>query len=295
MTVIGDCRFVEVAEPIQVRQDGVMAERLGLLSYTDMDTGRCYFWNDTILVNTTGSLFPLDGEEQLENYVRHVLGSQWYPSIALATTAVVLSLLWFCYVTTYCCSTQVRGVRFFSGFMIAIVFVTVQGLTFLVLSTSWCDINQCETSRTVGFTYASCVCFFLSGCAFLLMSNYPGERLLAKLHEEHHNHVMAGDEEVQSYVTPLVGMGEREDEPPEEDLLPGDVDYEAKEEDIEKVLTKASEDPEAAPEPTDISDPTTARDVCGNGNQAEPITVAAEAVGASGSLYNSTAKPPSDT
>lgn len=249
LAVMGDCSFVEVVEPIQVRQDGVMATRLGLLSYTEMDTGQCYFWNEAILTNTTGFLVPLDGEKQLQYYVRDVLGSQWYPSIVLASTVVVLSLLWFIYVTSYCCSTQVRGVRFFTGFMIALVFVTIQGLTFLVLATNWCVRNQCVTSRTAGFTYASCVSFFLSGCAFFFMSNYPGERLLAKLREEHHRHVMAGDEETQPYIAALVGIEERQDEPPDEGLLPGDKDYEAKEEDIEKILTKGSADLNEAPEP----------------------------------------------
>jgi hypothetical protein len=248
LAVIGDCSFVEVVEPIQVRQDGVMATRLGLLSYTEMGTGQCYFWSDAILTNTTGSLVPLDGEKQLEYYVRDVLGSQWYPSIVLASTVVVISLLWFIYVTSYCCSTQIRGVRFFTGFMVALVFVTIQGLTFLVLATKWCDRNQCVTSRTAGFTYASCASFLLSGCAFFFMSDYPGKRLLAKLREEHHCHVMAGDEEapqLQPYnnnITSQVGMEERKDEPPEEGLLPGDKDYEANEEDVEKVLTKGSED-----------------------------------------------------
>jgi hypothetical protein len=248
--VIGDCNFVELGEPIQVRQDGVMATELGLLSYTEMDTGKCYYWTDIIVTNTTGSRFPLvplDGDKQLEYYVRNVLGRQWYPSIVLATTAVVISLLWFIYVSSFCCSTHVRGLRMFTGFMIAIVFVSIQGLTFLALSTSWCDNNQCVTGRTAGFTYAACVCFFLSGCAFFFMSDFPGERSLTKLQEEHHHHVMAGDEEAQPYITAETGMEERDDEPPEEDLLPGDKDYyKAKEEDIEKTLTKGSEDPEAS-------------------------------------------------
>jgi hypothetical protein len=272
MAVIGDCNFVEVAEPIQVRQDGIMATRLGLLSYTEMDTGRCYFWADTLLTNTTGSLIPLYGEKQLEYYLRYVLGSQWYPSIALATTAVVISLFWFLYMTSYCCSTHLQGIRLFTGFMIAIVLVVVQGLTFLVLGTGWCEHYQCVASRTAGFTYASCVTFFLSGCPFFFMSNYPGESLLAKLHEEHQHRVMTGDEEA------------LEDEPPEE------------EEGIEKVLTNESEDPEASLKQQDtyvptakaVNYPSPAKYVYGN---AEPITI--EAVVAS--LFSSPPKPSSDT
>lgn len=256
MSVLGDCSLVEVAEPIQVRQDGEMATRLGLASYMEMDSGRCYYWTDDILYPqsnnaTTGSLpIILEPDQQLEYYVQDVLGSQWYPSIALSVTAVLISFLWFLYVTSYCCSTQVRGVRIFNGFMVALVFVAVQGLTFVFLGTEWCDTNQCQVGRTAGFAYASCVAFFLSGAAFIFMSNYPGEASLAKLQQEHHNHVMVGDdEEAQPLETAAVGMEEREEEPPEEDLLPGDQNYEAREEDIEKTLTaKDSEDPEAAVE-----------------------------------------------
>lgn len=251
MAVLGDCAFVEVSEPIQVRQDGAMATKLGMFSYTEMDTGRCYYWTDAIFRNGTVGI-PISEEQQLEFYVQDVLGEQWYGTLSLAATAVVISLLWFLYVTSYCCSTQILPVRLFTGFMIAVVFVAVQGLTFLVLSSDWCSDFQCKRGRTAGFSIASMAAFFISGCSFFFMTNYPGHASLAMLQEEHHQHVMAGDEEAQtSYETKEATPEEREEEPPEEDLLPGDQDYE---EGIEKALTgHEPEDPESAPLPKEPS------------------------------------------
>ncbi|KAG7340653.1 hypothetical protein IV203_024196 [Nitzschia inconspicua] len=260
VAVMGDCSFVEVAEPIQVRQDGALATRLGLLSYTEMGTGQCYFWTDTLPRGTVpGKYSPVYGEQQFEYYMQEVLGSQWYLTIGLSATAVGISLVCFVYVTTYCCSTQVHAIRLFSGLMVALIFVTVQGLTFLVLSTDWCVDNQCETSRTTGFSFASIVSFFLSGCAFLFMTDYPGKEALAKLQGEQHKHLFDEDDEGPPNKILAGGLEELDEASPEEEeeddddeeegLLPADQNIENQEEGIQKSMTiQESEDPEAAPE-----------------------------------------------
>ncbi|KAG7373338.1 hypothetical protein IV203_034062 [Nitzschia inconspicua] len=245
VAVLGDCSFVEVAEPIQVRQDGALATRLGLLSYTEIGTGQCYFWTDTLPRGTVpGKLSPVYGDQQFEYYMQEVLGSQWYLTIGLSATVVGISLVWFVYVTTYCCSTHVHAARLFTGLMIALIFVTLQGLTFLVLSTDWCVDNQCETSRTTGFSFASIVSFFLSGCAFLFMTDYPGKEALETLDEDGKG---PPDEILKG------GLEEVDEESPEEEveegLLPADQNDENQEEGIQKSETiQESEDPEAAPE-----------------------------------------------
>ena len=297
---MGDCSFVEVAEPIMVRQDGVMATRLGLLSYQD-ESGQCYYWTDSIPVNVTNPFvngtFYQWGDQQLEYYVEQVLGRAWYPTIALGIAAVFTSFLTFLYVTSYCCSTQVRGIRMFTGFFVAIVIVICQGLLFLVLDSDWCRDNQCETSRSAGFAYAAIVAFFISGVSFFFMSNYPGQAALAKLQEEHHQHVMAGDEEAPYPVaSPTAKFEDLEDEPSEEEPLPGDDNY-VMNEGIEKSLTGQTEPEAAAEDTTDVKTVTaeTVADPESAQNGAAAAVVTAEVIANPDySTSLSAPKPPSE-
>jgi hypothetical protein len=245
LAVLGDCSFVEVSPPLLVRQDGVMASRIGLLSYQDETDGRCYFWTDQIVANNTA----LWGDQQLDYYVRSVLGRAWYPTIALGITTVIVSFLGFLYVASYCCSSQVRGVRMFTGFFVAIVIVTCQGLTFLILDSDWCRDNQCETSRSAGFAYAACVAFFISGMAFCFMSNYPGQAALAKMQEE--RHAMVGDEEAGFPATSPTAKDEEDLQDRRSEEEPhssgGDDDY-ITDHGIEKTLTEQSNHESSSPQ-----------------------------------------------
>jgi hypothetical protein len=77
-------------------------------------------------------------------------------------------------------------------------------------------------------------CFFVSGLSFLLMSDYPGVKYLAEI-QEHEKILAAGHDE----EAPVIPIEDREDEPPEEEPLPGDEeyvgDYEKDEQDPESV------------------------------------------------------------
>ncbi|KAL3905256.1 MAG: hypothetical protein SGILL_009749, partial [Bacillariaceae sp.] len=289
---MGDCSFIEVASPIVVRQDGAMASRIGLLSYTDMETGQCYYWSDTIVVDGR----VIFGDLQIEHYVETVLGREWFPTIALGIATVFVSLMCFFYVTSYCCSTQVRGVRMFTGFFVAIVVVILEGLIFLVLGSDWCKDNQCETSRSAGFAIAAIAAFFLSGSAFFFMSNYPGQAALSKLQEEHHQYVMAGDGEAYPAGAPPSADENLEDEPDEEDPLPGDEDYFDKEESegIEKSLT-AQSNPETVEEEPPVAMAEVVNDP--EAAPAEAAAVAAVTAVASPDITKSlnAPKPPSES
>mmetsp|Transcript_12080 Transcript_12080/g.22453 ORF Transcript_12080/g.22453 Transcript_12080/m.22453 type:complete len:331 (-) Transcript_12080:63-1055(-) len=220
VTALGDCSFVQVDAPIFVREDGTRSSRLGFLSYTDDSTGECYFWSESITVDGKS----ISGGYQLQFYLQDVLGREWVPSFCLSAAACVLSFLLFLYITSYCCATQVRCVRYFTGFLLAIVVVVLQGLTYLVFSSSWCTENGCETSRSSKIGIAATVCFFLSGSSFFFMSDYPGKQGLAEIQQEHEKTVV-GDEENPALPPHDASPDDREDEPSEEEPLPGDEEY----------------------------------------------------------------------
>merc|ERR1712238_367532 len=126
----------------------------------------------------------VDGDEQLEYYLQTVLGSQWYPSILLLSLSTFLALLVFLYVISYCCSTQVFGIRFFTGLFISIVLTLLQGLgTYLVYASQWC--NETDTFCTIGrstiFSIVASCCYFLSGLLFIVTSDYPGKQQLQEI------------------------------------------------------------------------------------------------------------------
>merc|ERR1712238_546331 len=122
----------------------------------------------------------VDGDEQLEYYLQTVLGSQWYPSILLLSLSTFLALLVFLYVISYCCSTQVFGIRFFTGLFISIVLTLLQGLgTYLVYASEWCnETDICTIGRSTIFSIVASCCYFLSGLLFIFTSDFPGKQQL---------------------------------------------------------------------------------------------------------------------
>lgn len=176
----GDCAFVNTEVPVPVftattsssggNNDVApairLANKLGFFMYTNIDTGQCYYWSD----NTFATI-----EDQITFYINNVLGSDWYQSINLAWSATSVSLLFFLYAISYCCSSQVRPVRYVLGIFIGIVVVVFQGLCFLVYGSEWCDRYQCTFGRSAGFAVGAATCFLLSGIMWCLTTDYPGE------------------------------------------------------------------------------------------------------------------------
>jgi len=200
---VGDCQLVELDEPIQVREDGVLSNQVGLFSYqqTVDETGSdqqaspisCYYWFETI-VGEEEPFGQLDGADQLQYYLQTVFGSQWYPSILLLSLSTILALFVFLYVISYCCSTQVFGIRFFTGLFISIILTLFQGLgTYLIYGSEWCTNSgdeefgggYCTMGRSTIFSIVASGCYFLSGLLFIFTSDYPGKQQLQELrHDE---------------------------------------------------------------------------------------------------------------
>ena len=225
MTVVGDCNFVTLNEPIVVRQDGLTSERLGLITY-QLDDGACYFYDTNIQLVDNSTILgtkTIWGDQQLEYYVTEILGPNWYGSIATAIAATIVAFLTFLYIVSYCCSAQVRGVRMFVGLFLSLIIVVLQGMVFLVMSSPWCADNGCTMGRSGVFAIAASACFFVSGTFFCMMTNYPGATALARAKAEYEAPIVAAGANG--------GMDEepREPEPDEEKPFPEDEAYDTME------------------------------------------------------------------
>mmetsp|Transcript_12509 Transcript_12509/g.30182 ORF Transcript_12509/g.30182 Transcript_12509/m.30182 type:complete len:414 (+) Transcript_12509:1736-2977(+) len=224
LTVVGDCNFVTINEPIVVRQDGLTSDRLGLITY-QLDDGTCYYYDTDIRLvdnSTVSGTKTIWGDQQLEYYVTEILGPNWYGSIAVAAAATIVAFLTFLYIVSYCCSAQVRGVRMFVGLFLSLIIVVLQGMSFLVMSSSWCADNGCTMGRSGVFAIAAATCFFVSGSFFCTMTNYPGATALARAKADYEAPIVAAGAN---------GMDEepREPEPDEEKPFPEDEAYDTME------------------------------------------------------------------
>lgn len=64
--------------------------------------------------------------------------------------------------------------RYFVAAILSVVLVICQGITFSVLNTDWCSANNCEFSRSAGFSVGALLCFFFGGVSLFLTKDYPG-------------------------------------------------------------------------------------------------------------------------
>lgn len=194
---LADCNIVTLDNPIVVREDGRTTTQIGLLSYKDGDdakSAQCYYWYD----NTIPGKEPfseLYGTDQIRYYLEEVLGTNFYPIIVLIGGACILSLFVFIYVISYSCSTQVHGVRLCTGLFIGIIITLLQAVgTYLIYESNWCEENGCSIGRSTIFSIISSCCFFLSGFCFLIMSDYPGKKLLKDMKVDNANNKQEDDD-----------------------------------------------------------------------------------------------------
>jgi hypothetical protein len=134
-----------------------------------MLTRSCY-WYD----------FGFNPENQVQIYI-NLLGEDWEIARVLGGISTTLSFYFLCYSTSYICSAQVRGVRYFNSFLLSVVLVTCQGLTFLVFTSELCQDYGCTFSRSAGFSIAAMICFLLAGICFLFTHDYPGNRFVEEV------------------------------------------------------------------------------------------------------------------
>ena len=188
---LGDCNLVNVADPILVRPDNVTTTALGMLSYMDPDTNRCYFWSiDDLVVDgstmvkdeNSNSITSIDtstiwtGSDQLTWYMQEVLGEDWNVSHGACVASFVLSVILFLYGISYFCSTQVKACRFFTGCLAGICLSICQGLGMMFVHTSqWCSDEGCSIGRSTYFSIGAAVSFLFAGICFWNMDSWPGQ------------------------------------------------------------------------------------------------------------------------
>jgi len=176
VATLGDCSFMELDErlffpadmdeqlPLRVTQ----TQYVGFLTWQKLD-GSCYFYNS--------GLKPVG---QLTEF-RDILGRDWELTRIVAMLSACLSFVYFCYILSFTCSSQVRGVRYFNAVFLSVILTGLQGITFVSFESSFCEEYGCTFSRSAGFSAASMACFFLSGLCFCCTSDYPGPRSNKKI------------------------------------------------------------------------------------------------------------------
>lgn len=164
-----DCSFVELGQrfflpedmdenlPLKVTQ----TQYIGFLNWKMLD-GSCYWY-------TSGS----DPEIQLETYW-DLVGKDWEMIRIVAMLGTCLSFVFFCYLLSFSCSSQVRGVRYFNTVFLSVVLTTLQSMPFLVFGSELCDDYGCTFSRSASLSVVAMGCFFSSGLCFFLTTDYPG-------------------------------------------------------------------------------------------------------------------------
>jgi len=171
-----------------VREDNVTSTSLGLLSYRDPESDRCYYWSRNVTIADSFAIednrFGITGLrtssvvtrfEQLSYYLDEVLGNDWYVAMIFLTTACAISAAAWLYATSYFCSTQFRPFRLFVGAIVGVFLPLFEALGTIFIHTSeWCAIEGCTMGRSTWFSIASTGCFLVAGICFCTMENWPG-------------------------------------------------------------------------------------------------------------------------
>lgn len=171
LATIADCRFAlidggftpsGVPEQFQDLRRGV-----GFFTFEGFD-GTCYFYNDN------GDFLDENVIVEIYNQYMDFLTSSWGASRAFACIATILAWLTWFYMLSFSCSAQMKPFRYFVSAILSVVLVICQGIAFSVLNTDWCSANNCEFSRSAGFSVGALLCFFFGGVSFFLTTDYPG-------------------------------------------------------------------------------------------------------------------------
>lgn len=180
----------------------------------------CYWYN-------AGS----NPENQVEKYFE-LLGDDWNVARILGGLSSSFAFYLFCYMLSFTCSSQVRGVRYFNIFFMCCVLTTLQGLTFLIFRTDLCADDNCTFGRGAGFSVASMSAFFMAGICFLWTKDYPGDRLIVTEKDgfEKANAAPGTDEEEGTQKKEVF----EEDEVFDEEVLPDDEEEIIEEEMVDK-------------------------------------------------------------
>jgi hypothetical protein len=171
-TVLIDCSFVTVDTELTLGEDFAglpftVATNLGLGTFMKPD-GQCYFYD-----------LGASPEDQLDWYVR-TLTPEWNVGRGFAAAGALGGIAAFFYSLSFSCSSHLRGFRYFTVLVSSVVLPLSQSLSLLTFNSDFCTENECDFSRSSILCLVSACCYFEAGLAFIVMSDYPGQELLAK-------------------------------------------------------------------------------------------------------------------
>jgi hypothetical protein len=187
------------------------SNKFGFITFEDSFGGRCYWYDD-------------DGpspQDQIEQYW-DFLGTDFQLSRIFAAIAAGGGWLQFFYSVTFCCSSQVRSIRYFQFFLVSIVLTLFQGLSLVIFSGDFCQEHDCVFGRAAGFACAACGCYFVAGIMYCIMSDYPGARFIGSPTVEEGDKDVVVDEEQPQEQAPQVEDGivfEESDDQPDADTM----------------------------------------------------------------------------
>ena len=167
-----DCSFTTVDTEFTLGEEFAglpftSTTNLGLVTFMKPD-GRCYFYEITVTP-----------DDQLDWYIR-TLTPEWNTGRGFAVAAGLGGIAAFLYSLSFSCSSQVRGFRYFMVMVSSVILPIFQALVFLTFSSDFCGEHECGLSRSSILCIVSACCYFEAGLGFLVMTDYPGETLLAR-------------------------------------------------------------------------------------------------------------------
>jgi hypothetical protein len=165
---LGDCAFAEVDNPLNIIPGvNFPAQRIGFITFEGFD-GQCYWYDKFTDI--------VDPEDQLQAYW-DILGTGWQKVGVVGYAAAAFSWYFFWYTTSFCCSSQVKAVRYINGFTMSVILTVLQGCTFIALGTGLCNNDGgCSFGRSAGWSIGAILCYFFAGLAFFATTDYPGNR-----------------------------------------------------------------------------------------------------------------------
>lgn len=160
-----DCSFATIDPTTFDMESGLEIESMGVgFIFFQKTDGHCYWYTD-------------GGDDHTENQLRiywSLLGNLWAVASVLTWFCAGFSWYFFLYSISFCCSSQVRQIRYLNGFMLAGVLTVCQASTFIVYGKDFCQDNNCSFSRGSATSIGAMVCYVIAGMGFFLSSDYPG-------------------------------------------------------------------------------------------------------------------------
>jgi len=169
-----DCSFATIDETVIDLGEGLEIEASGVgFLFVQKSDGFCYWYN------YAADEFP---EDKLQTYWG-ILGTPWEVAAILTWACASASCFFFLYSISFCCSSQIKSIRYMIGFVMAGIMFICQACTFIVYAENFCQKNNCQFSRGSGISLASMVCYLIAGLGFFNTKDYPGESIIDKLDE----------------------------------------------------------------------------------------------------------------